>query len=65
MRRLSAPSLVQCCKAPFKLRKGMVLTLEPGPCYHGPAGHRFEDAVHVVPGGCGLSSGAPYQWETA
>ncbi|MEI6175515.1 MAG: Xaa-Pro peptidase family protein [Verrucomicrobiota bacterium] len=50
-------------KAPCKLRKGMVITVEPGLYYHGLGGCRIEDVVHVVPGGCELISRAPYKWE--
>ena len=50
-------------KAPWKIRKGMVLTVEPGLYYHGLGGCRIEDMVHVVPGGCELISKAPYKWE--
>ena len=50
-------------KAPFKIRKGMVLTVEPGLYYQGLGGCRIEDVVHVVPGGCELISQAPYKWE--
>jgi len=49
--------------APCKLRKGMVVTVEPGLYYHGLGGCRIEDVVHVVPGGCELISRAPYKWE--
>lgn len=50
-------------KAPFKIREGMVLTVEPGLYYQGLGGCRIEDVVHVVPGGCELISRAPYKWE--
>jgi len=50
-------------KAPWKVRKGMTLTVEPGLYYHGLGGCRIEDMVHVVPGGCELISKAPYKWE--
>ena len=50
-------------KAPCKLRKGMVVTVEPGLYYYGLGGCRIEDVVHVVPGGCELISRAPYKWE--
>jgi Xaa-Pro aminopeptidase len=50
-------------KSPWKVRKGMVLTVEPGLYYHGLGGCRIEDMVHVVPGGCELISKAPYKWE--
>ncbi len=52
-------------KAPSKLRKGMVVTVEPGLYYHGLGGCRIEDMVHVVTGGCELISRAPYKWEIA
>jgi Xaa-Pro aminopeptidase len=52
-------------KSPSKLRKGMVVTVEPGLYYHGIGGCRIEDMVHVVPGGCELISRAPYKWEIA
>jgi Xaa-Pro aminopeptidase len=52
-------------KAPCKLRKGMVVTVEPGLYYHGLGGCRIEDTVHLVPGGCELISRAPYKWEIA
>ena len=50
-------------KAPWKVRKGMVLTVEPGLYYRGLGGCRIEDMLHVVPGGCELISKAPYKWE--
>jgi Xaa-Pro aminopeptidase len=50
-------------KAPCKLRKGMVVTVEPGLYYEGLGGCRIEDTVHLVPGGCELISRAPYKWE--
>jgi Xaa-Pro aminopeptidase len=50
-------------KAPFKIRKGMVLTIEPGLYYQGLGGCRIEDVVHVIPDGCELISRAPYKWE--
>ena len=52
-------------KSPWKFRKGMVVTVEPGLYYHGLGGCRIEDMVHVVPGGCELISRAPYKWEIA
>ena len=52
-------------KAPCKLRKGMVVTVEPGLYYPGLGGCRIADLVHVVPGGCELISRAPYKWEIA
>ncbi len=50
-------------KSPWKFRKGMVVTVEPGLYYNGLGGCRIEDMVHVVPGGCELISRAPYRWE--
>lgn len=50
-------------KAPCRLRKGMVLTIEPGLYYQGLGGCRIEDVVHVVSGGCELISRAPYKLE--
>lgn len=50
-------------KAPCKLRKGMVVTVEPGLYYPGLGGCRIEDTVHLVSGGCELISRAPYRWE--
>jgi Xaa-Pro aminopeptidase len=52
-------------KAPCKLRKGMVVTVEPGLYYEGLGGCRIEDTVHIVPDGCELVSRAPYKWEIA
>jgi Xaa-Pro aminopeptidase len=51
--------------SPWKFRKGMVVTVEPGLYYHGFGGCRIEDVVHVIPGGCELISRAPYKWEIA
>lgn len=50
-------------KASCRLRKGMVVTVEPGLYYPGLGGCRIEDVVHLVPGGCELISRAPYKWE--
>lgn len=50
-------------KAPFRLRKGMVMAVEPGLYYRGLGGARVEDCVHVVTGGCEKISTAPYKWE--
>jgi len=50
-------------KAPWKFRKGMVITVEPGLYYYGLGGVRIEDVVHVVPGGCEMISRASYKWE--
>jgi Xaa-Pro aminopeptidase len=52
-------------KASCKLRKGMVVTVEPGLYYEGLGGCRIEDTVHLVTGGCELISRAPYKWEIA
>ena len=52
-------------QSPWKFRKGMVVTVEPGLYYHGLGGCRIEDVVHVVPGGSELISRAPYKWEIA
>ncbi len=49
--------------SPWKFRKGMVVTVEPGLYYHGLGGCRIEDVIHVVTGGCELISRAPYKWE--
>lgn len=51
--------------AKFRLRKGMVMAVEPGLYYPGLGGARFEDVVHLVPGGCEKISTAPYRWEIA
>jgi Xaa-Pro aminopeptidase len=51
--------------SPWKFRKGMVVTVEPGLYYEGLGGCRIEDVVHVVPGGCELISRAPHKWEIA
>lgn len=52
-------------KSPWKFRKGMVVTVEPGLYYHGLGGCRIEDVVHVIPSGCEMISRAPYRWEIA
>jgi Xaa-Pro aminopeptidase len=49
--------------SPWRFRKGMVVTVEPGLYYHGLGGCRIEDMVHVIPGGCEMISRAPYKWE--
>jgi Xaa-Pro aminopeptidase len=46
-----------------RLRKGMVVTVEPGLYYRGLGGVRIEDMVHVIGGGNELISSAPYKWE--
>ncbi len=46
-----------------KLKKGMVVTVEPGLYYRGLGGCRIEDVVHVTADGCEKMSSAPYQWE--
>ena len=50
-------------KAKPKLKKGMVVTVEPGLYYRGLGGCRIEDVVHIVDGGCEKISSAPYKWE--
>ena len=47
----------------WKFKKGMVVTVEPGLYYRGIGGARFEDVVHLVPGGNELISKAPYKWQ--
>ncbi len=51
--------------ATFRLRKGMVMAVEPGLYYPGLGGARIEDVVHVITGGCEKISAAPYKWEIA
>ena len=46
-----------------KLKKGMVVTVEPGLYYRGLGGCRIEDVVHLVTGGNEKISSAPYKWE--
>lgn len=48
-----------------KLRKGMVITIEPGLYYRGLGGCRIEDVVHVTADGGEKISKASYQWEIA
>lgn len=49
--------------AEWRFKKGMCVTVEPGLYYRGLGGCRWEDVVHVVPGGNELISKAPYTWE--
>jgi len=46
-----------------KLKKGMVITIEPGLYFRGLGGCRIEDVVHVTADGGEKISSAPYQWE--
>jgi Xaa-Pro aminopeptidase len=46
-----------------RLKKGMVVTVEPGLYYRGLGGVRIEDVIHVVSGGSEKISSAPYKWE--
>ena len=48
-----------------KLKKGMVITIEPGLYYRGLGGCRIEDVVHVTADGGEKISSAPYHWEIA
>lgn len=50
-------------KAAQRLKKGMVVTVEPGLYYRGLGGCRIEDMVHVTADGNELISHAPYRWE--
>jgi len=52
-------------KAKAKLKKGMVITIEPGLYYRGLGGCRIEDVLHVVKDGSEKLSSAPYKWEFA
>lgn len=45
------------------LRKGHVVTVEPGLYYPGLGGCRIEDVVHVTAKGCELLSAHGYKWE--
>lgn len=45
------------------LKKGAVLTVEPGLYYPGLGGCRWEDVVHVTATGSTMLSRHPYQWE--
>jgi Xaa-Pro aminopeptidase len=47
------------------LKKGHVVTVEPGLYYPGLGGCRIEDVVHVTATGCELLSKHPYRWEIA
>ena len=51
--------------APFKFKKGQVVTVEPGLYYLGLGGVRIEDVIHLVPGGNEKISHTPYKWEIA
>lgn len=48
-----------------KLKKGMVITIEPGLYYRGLGGCRIEDVMHVTQDGGEKISTAPYKWEIA
>lgn len=48
-----------------RLRKGMVITIEPGLYYRGLGGCRIEDVIHVTADGGEAISKAPYRWEIA
>lgn len=48
---------------PSKLKKGAVLTVEPGLYYPGLGGCRWEDVVQVTATGCKIISHHPYNWE--
>ncbi|MGF1448815.1 MAG: M24 family metallopeptidase [Opitutales bacterium] len=45
-----------------KLRRGMVVTVEPGLYYPGLGGCRIEDVVQIERDGCRKLSKAPYRW---
>lgn len=49
--------------APGKLKRGTVITVEPGLYYPGLGGCRIEDVVQVTADGYTLLSKAPYRWE--
>jgi Xaa-Pro aminopeptidase len=46
-----------------RLRKGMVVTVEPGLYYPGLGGCRIEDVVQITDDGCKLLSDYDYNWE--
>lgn len=49
--------------APSKLKKGAVITVEPGLYYPGLGGCRWEDVVQVTATGAKMLSHHPYNWE--
>ena len=49
--------------APYTIKKGAVLTVEPGLYYPGIGGCRWEDVVHVVDGPAKMLSRHPYELE--
>lgn len=49
--------------SPYPLRKGAVLTVEPGLYYPGLGGCRWEDVVQVQEGPVKILSRHPYNWE--
>lgn len=48
-----------------RLKRGVVVTVEPGLYYPGLGGCRIEDVVQVLDDGYDLLSEAPYEWEIA
>jgi len=48
---------------PYSLKKGSVITIEPGLYYPGLGGCRIEDVVQVGARGAKLLSSHPYDWE--
>lgn len=46
-----------------RLRKGHVITVEPGLYYPDIGGCRIEDVVRVTKDGCEMLSSCPYRWE--